>query len=774
MTSGWGSPFKLGELVGAVSKTLQTLDQSIDKAVGVSVEDKIQATNGSTENTETNNTKIVSSFNSPVASKSNSTSTPTPQAKDPLDLEKLLNEDIEETPKTKKKPQVLSSSTPSPVASSSPLASTPLPPDVVVTPQSDITLLPVDTAKPSHEPEAELAPLPTPSSASTQTDPYLKDLEQKLQNRENQLEIFIKDNAALRTEIEQLRSVQGSSTAANDLRAEFSKRLGDLERKILSLKKERDDLKKQLEENSLDTNANQVQQLKEEIETLRMEGEKLSKKQLNFESTIKKLRATKEEQETTIKHLQERLTNTEQLLEAKVNKVKEYESNQRKINETISNMKDVSDSSSKQLEELRRALDASQLHAQELQSALEKAWRDLAEQKKIADSAVTKAQLLAQEAEEKTKEFYQTLISKNLREFSEKESSLSQIIQELRSTITRLNERAAWREDELNKEIQSLKLRLQAAESRNEELASTVPETTRPLLRQIEALQASNSERVKVWEELEKNLTSRLSEAEIRAQQAVEKERAATAQLNEITLRMKTFESECTLQRSSISRLTVELEMEKSRFEDKEKEVIQLTTRQLSTNTHYEQQIQELKQKAEELNRQLVEANQRESTLMKELQAERDRQSDRLSASGSTLPMQRNKSYSEMFPLSSSSSSLSLSSMEKTNTLFKQRDGENSVLIMQNSQLQKSVESLRDEVVKLTSKNEELQQQVESQKDLRNQFDLLSKRYNMALDLLGEKEEMVEEMKADIADLKKIYQSQINELVEQVERLSKK
>lgn len=307
---------------------------------------------------------------------------------------------------------------------------------------------------------------------------------------------------------------------------------------------------------------------------------------------------------------------------------------------------------------------------------------------------------------------------------------------------------------------------------RNEELASTVPETTRPLLRQIEALQASNSERVKVWEELEKNLTSRLNEAEIRAQQAVEKERAAISQLNETTLKMKALESDCTLQRSNSSRLTVELEMEKSRYEDKEKEIIQLTTRQQSSVTHYEQQIQELKQKLDEMNKQLIEANQRESTLMKELQAERDRPNDRLNVSANPSPIQRNKSYSEMFPLSGANSSLSLPSMEKI-TLPKQREGENSVLFMQNSQLQKSVESLRDEVVKLTSKNEELQQQADLQKDLRNQFDLLSKRYNMALDLLGEKEEMVEEMKADIVDLKKIYQSQINELVEQVEKLSK-
>lgn len=397
--------------------------------------------------------------------------------------------------------------------------------------------------------------------------------------------------------------------------------------------------------------------------------------------------------------------------------------------------------------------------------------------KKVADSATTKAQLMSQEAEEKTKEMYQSLISKNSREFVEKENSLSQIIQELRSTITRLNERAAWREDELNKEIQSLKLRLQSAESRNEELASTVPETTRPLLRQIEALQASNAERVKVWEELEKNLTSRLNDAEIRTQQAIEKERISISHFNDTVLKMKALESECSLYRSNSSRLAVELEMEKSRYEEKEKEIAQLTSKLITSNSHHEQQVQELKQKLDELGRQLIETNQRESSLMKELQNEKEKQSDRLSVTTSTLPIQRNKSYSEMFPLSgvsSSSATLSLPSMEKMHTLLKQREGENSVLTMQNTQLQKSVESLRDEVVKLTSKNEELQAQVESQKEIRNQFELLSKRYNMALDLLGEKEEMVEEMKADIADLKKIYQSQINELVEQAERLSKK
>ena len=49
----------------------------------------------------------------------------------------------------------------------------------------------------------------------------------------------------------------------------------------------------------------------------------------------------------------------------------------------------------------------------------------------------------------------------------------------------------------------------------------------------------------------------------------------------------------------------------------------------------------------------------------------------------------------------------------------------------------------------------------------------LTHRYNMALELIGEKEEQAEELRADIEDMKILYKTQINELVEKVERLSK-
>lgn len=197
-------------------------------------------------------------------------------------------------------------------------------------------------------------------------------------------------------------------------------------------------------------------------------------------------------------------------------------------------MKDISEATSKQLEERRRTFESLQSQVSDLQAALEKSWVEIAEQKKVNASLQSKIAATAIETESKQKLIFDAQLAKQAIEFQDKEIQLNATIKELRASIQRANERAAWREDELNNEIQSLKNRIEAAEGRNEEIVNTVPEATRPLLRQIEYLQASNSERIKVWEELERNLTTRLNDAEIRLQDALDRERSATSQLNDL------------------------------------------------------------------------------------------------------------------------------------------------------------------------------------------------------------------------------------------------
>ena len=51
--------------------------------------------------------------------------------------------------------------------------------------------------------------------------------------------------------------------------------------------------------------------------------------------------------------------------------------------------------------------------------------------------------------------------------------------------------------------------RCQAAEARHEELAARLPEATRPLLRQIQAIQDQAAERQEAWNAVERSLASR-------------------------------------------------------------------------------------------------------------------------------------------------------------------------------------------------------------------------------------------------------------------------
>ena len=58
-------------------------------------------------------------------------------------------------------------------------------------------------------------------------------------------------------------------------------------------------------------------------------------------------------------------------------------------------------------------------------------------------------------------------------------------------------------------------------------------------------------------------------------------------------------------------------------------------------------------------------------------------------------------------------------------------------------------------------------------KEVKNQMKEIQQRYNTALELIGEKDEQLEELKADILDVKILYKDQISELLEKIEVLSK-
>ncbi|KAI9486009.1 MAG: TATA element modulatory factor 1 TATA binding-domain-containing protein, partial [Benjaminiella poitrasii] len=93
------------------------------------------------------------------------------------------------------------------------------------------------------------------------------------------------------------------------------------------------------------------------------------------------------------------------------------------------------------------------------------------------------------------------------------------------------------------------------------------------------------------------------------------------------------------------------------------------------------------------------------------------------------------------------------------------------------TQLQNSNQSrdeLSEEVLVITQEIEQLREQVKTKNELEQQYQQLNKRYQTLLELLGERTEEVEELKADLQDVKDMYKSQIVELVQKIDQLSGK
>lgn len=92
------------------------------------------------------------------------------------------------------------------------------------------------------------------------------------------------------------------------------------------------------------------------------------------------------------------------------------------------------------------------------------------------------------------------------------------------------------------------------------------------------------------------------------------------------------------------------------------------------------------------------------------------------------------------------------------------------------TQLQSSSQSrdeLSEEVLNMTQEIEQLRKEVKKTNQLEEQYQQLNDRYQTLLELLGEKAEQVEELKADLQDVKEMYKSQIIDLVQKIDHLNK-
>lgn len=172
-----------------------------------------------------------------------------------------------------------------------------------------------------HNRELSEASSISDDSHSSEIDRLLKrisDMTEILESRECKLIDMNRRNAELqeqnndlKTQLDSVISKQLESVDVSQVTEEYTQRLSALEKKFQQAIREKDSLRKQLEQVKQDAATRMskgemetvISEKDEIINELREEGEKLSKQQLQHSNIIKKLRAKEKENEVTIKHL---------------------------------------------------------------------------------------------------------------------------------------------------------------------------------------------------------------------------------------------------------------------------------------------------------------------------------------------------------------------------------------------------------------------------------------------------------------------------------------
>ncbi|KAF9356602.1 hypothetical protein BGX34_009851 [Mortierella sp. NVP85] len=107
--------------------------------------------------------------------------------------------------------------------------------------------------------------------------------------------------------------------------------------------------------------------------------------------------------------------------------------------------------------------------------------------------------------------------------------------------------------------------------------------------------------------------------------------------------------------------------------------------------------------------------------------------------------------------------------IERLNSVVRQLEGQVTFLTEQVRSANKNKDELSDELVRVTMELEDMQKQTSRVSGVEQELSLLQQRHRAALEMLGEKTEEVQELRADLQDVKQAYRDQINDLLARLE-----
>ncbi|KAK1422474.1 hypothetical protein QVD17_25615 [Tagetes erecta] len=600
----------------------------------------------------------------------------------------------------------------------------------------------------------------------------LKNMETALLGAARQAQAKADEIEKLMTENEHLKSITAdqkrkSNADIESLQEEYHQRVSALERKLYALTRERDTLRREQNKRS---DATALLKEKDDIITQVMaEGEELSKKQAVQESTIRKLRA----------------------------QIREFEEEKKRF---ISKLQ-IEENNMESLKKDKAAIEKL------LQETIDKNKGELAAQKEHFLNALsaTKEEISLAEAQANIEA--RTALENRLRETEEREAMLVQTLEELRKTLSRKEQQAVYREDMLRKDMDDLQKQCQASERRCEELVMPVPESTRPLLRQIEAMQEATASKAEAWDAMERSLNIQLQDAEAKAAAAEEKYCSVNKHLSQTLSRVNVLEAQISCLRAEQTQLTRSLEKERQRASESRQDYLALKEEADTNKGHVNQVKEEMKELKRKHKLEIQEALTQHKLLQQEIEREKAARVElekttrrqvstgpgkssiaktrSVSAHGLTRRLSSARSLSSMeeslFPQAYKDSSRNFSEGRDISPFYlksmtpsafqaalRQKEGELASYMCRLASMETIRDSLSEELVKMTKECKRLRSEAALLPGIKAELEALRFRHNAALELMGERDEELEELRADIVDLKEMYREQVSMLVNKI------
>lgn len=613
-----------------------------------------------------------------------------------------------------------------------------------------------------------------------------KELAARIKHYESKLMTVSVINGALQSENdklkEQVQASIGSTGRAekelNELQEEFTKRLGVAEKTAFVMKEECFGLRAQVEEMKKAAERTNSQLLEKQtlIDQYKGEGDVLAKKNGELEKDLKRLRADAARQEQE----KEKLVARVHVLEAAAK------------SEESSRLGSVEEAN-KKIAALRQSMAEQKSNFTEL----------LAQAQKAKD-----AELLA------LREAAAEQASRSARELHEREEMLSASLDNMRQALAQAQQDASEREDKLRDEIWRMKEAIRESERAQEDAGGLLNQATWPLLRQIEGLTAQAARTEALLQEREEQLRQQQAEWEGAVGMAQEQQRRAEASCAAAERRAAALEEAAAEARSAAAkalssrkadeeerqhlRAHLESALEEAAAAEEQK-------REAAATLASARAAQEAAEKALhivrlELKAELEEERQRsaaQSILLAKLEKEAQESAssprirgsprsahraidgllpDQLTLGDSPSPRRAGLPASRLLekgldsPISRvPGGGASAVAMERHLAKIRQLQGELAQVQRELASCKAAHEHANEELLEATQKLQSLHQGGHEALALKAELEDLKKRHEMALVIIGERNEKAEELEADMADVKALYREQINLLVNQID-----